>query len=152
MTTLAETRSLVIKRRFDAAPERLYAAWTDANLARRWLFTGPHSDARETEMDARVGGRWTVRDVRGGVEHVATGEFLELDPPHRVVLTFGMPQFSPEFCRLIIVIAAAGTGSVLTLTQAPIPAKEVAPAKTGWGKMLAGLARLLSKGEDVPHL
>jgi uncharacterized protein YndB with AHSA1/START domain len=139
----AATEVLRMTRRFAASPERVFAAWTDSALAARWLFTGPHSQRHTAELDVRVGGRWTITDRRGGVDYTATGEYLAVEPPHRLIFTFGMPQFSPELARVIVEIAADGEGAVMTLTQEDLRPEEVRPTEEGWSKMFAGLARLL---------
>ena len=51
--------SLTIKRRLNASPEKVYAAWTDPKKIIRWF--GPANIRPETmraEIDARAGGRY----------------------------------------------------------------------------------------------
>ena len=139
----AATEVLQITRRLAASPERVYAAWTDPALVSRWLFAGPHSQRHAADLDVRVGGRWTITDRRAGVDYTATGEYLEVEPPHRLVFSFGMPQFSPELARVIVEIAADGDGAVMTLTQEDLRPEEVRPTERGWSKMFEGLAQLL---------
>src|ERR1700741_2368381 len=103
-------RVLKMVRRFEASPERVYDAWTDPKFASLWLFTGPTSEAHTCEMDARPGGRWTITDPRGGPLYSGGGEFLETDRPRKVQLTFGMPQFSPEFDLITVTFEADGDG------------------------------------------
>jgi uncharacterized protein YndB with AHSA1/START domain len=65
-----------------ATPEELYAAWTEPSLMRKWM-------ARTVEADVRVGGRYRMEvDQPDGAVHVFTGEYLELDPPRQIVMTF----------------------------------------------------------------
>jgi len=102
MTEILET--LRITRRFDAAPERVFDAWLDPARAGRWLFTSPTSERHSTDLDVRVGGKWTIVDRRDGVDYTARGDYLEVDRPRRLVFSFGMPQFSPLSCRVIVEI------------------------------------------------
>jgi uncharacterized protein YndB with AHSA1/START domain len=97
--TVAEHRRLKMTRRFDAAPERMFDAWTDPSLAHGWLFTTPESESHGAETDLRVGGAWKIVDRRGGADYTATGQYLEIDRPRRLVFTFGMPQFPPRSTR-----------------------------------------------------
>src|SRR5579871_3922168 len=92
--------TLKIARRFEATPERLFDAWTDPQLVTRWLFTGPTSESHSAQLDVRVGGQWTITDRRDGVDYVALGEYRVVDRPQRLVFSFGMPQFSPEFAEV----------------------------------------------------
>lgn len=80
-------------RRFPVPPERVFAAWTDPELVALWLFRGPTSEAHETSLDVRIGGRWQISDTRAGTKYTALGEYLEIDPPHRLAFTFvGAPS------------------------------------------------------------
>jgi uncharacterized protein YndB with AHSA1/START domain len=136
--------TLTITRRFDASPERLFDAWTDPAFVARWLFTSPASTAHTATLDLRVGGAWTIADTRDGVVYTALGEYKVIERPQRVVFTFGMPQFSPEFAVITVEIAPDGDGAQMTLTQAPIPADAVEPLEAGWSEMFDALAGLLA--------
>lgn len=160
MEVLAYTTAKV-ERRFNVAPERVFDAWLNPALMTRWLFTGPESDptVRHVENDPRVGGKWLVRDRREGQDYEADGEYLEIDRPHRLVLTFRMPQFSPLSDRIIVEIVPHEGGCQLTLTQEitvphedDMTAEQVEAMRTeyaretvkGWAGMLEGLAQALT--------
>lgn len=140
MTTL---QTLRLTRRFAAAPERLFDAWTDPKLAAGWLFTTPDSEAHHVEIDLQVGGRWEIVDRRAGVDYRAIGEYLEIERPQRLVFTFGMPQFSDAFTTVVVEIAPDGDGAVMTLTQDGLAADAVAALEQGWGDMFDALADAL---------
>ncbi len=140
--TLLDT--LRMTRRFDASPERVFDAWTDPELVGRWLFTGPTSESHNAELDVRVGGKWKITDRRDGVDYVALGEYRVIDLPRRLVFTFGMPQFSPEYAEVAVELVADGDGCLMTLTQAPTPAEAVKPLEDGWSLMFDGLALVLA--------
>jgi uncharacterized protein YndB with AHSA1/START domain len=136
-------RVLVMTRRFEASPERVYEAWTDPKYASLWLFTGPTSDKHTCEMDPRPGGRWTITDTRGGVLYTATGEFLEADRPRKVSLTFAMPQFSPEHDLIIVTFEADGDGCIMRFRQEGIAQEAKGPSESGWTPMFRGLAEAI---------
>ena len=53
---LATKPSLTLKRRLDATPEKVFAAWTDPEKIVKWF--GPDSGpVHQAEADVRVGGR-----------------------------------------------------------------------------------------------
>ena len=80
--------SLRIERIIDASPERVFAAWTTREAMERWYKDGDGAVAQVTELDVRVGGRYRVEfGPPGEAPYVEVGEFLELDPPHRLVMT-----------------------------------------------------------------
>jgi uncharacterized protein YndB with AHSA1/START domain len=139
-----DTKSkLSIRRRFEAAPERLFDAWTDPRLAAGWLFTTQASERHDTTLDVRVGGKWEIVDRRGGVDYRAIGEYLELERSRRVVFSFGMPQFSPAFNRVTVEIMADGDGAVMTLTQEGLPPEHIPATEKGWAEMFEALAHSL---------
>jgi uncharacterized protein YndB with AHSA1/START domain len=87
--------TVCITRDFDAPPEKVFRAWVDPELVKRWL--GPKSVTPELEVwDARTGGSYRYTVSRNG-ELVASfyGSFHEVRPGSRLVQTFtweGMPD------------------------------------------------------------
>ncbi|EHY87787.1 SRPBCC family protein [Saccharomonospora azurea] len=85
---VADLPSIRIVRDFDAPPERVFRAWTDPDLAARWL--GPKDLRMHIETwDARTGGGYHYTMWRGE-EQVAEfyGSFHEVRVPSRLVQTF----------------------------------------------------------------
>lgn len=87
--------TVVVVREFDAPPDRLFRAWTDADLFARWV--GPHRVTTTTPLwDARTGGAYRFANHADG-EQIASfyGSFHEVRPNERIVWTFtweGMPD------------------------------------------------------------
>jgi len=83
----APVGDLVITRVFDAPPSLVYAAWTEPQHLARWSgpagFTTPHAT-----QDVRPGGRYRacLRSPQGE-DHWLQGEYKELVPPSRLVMT-----------------------------------------------------------------
>ncbi|WP_197318963.1 SRPBCC family protein [Saccharomonospora sp. NB11] len=92
---LADRPAVRIVRDFAATPDLVFRAWTDHDLAARWL--GPKDlDMRIHTWDARTGGSYHYTMWRGA-EQVAEfyGSFHEVRTPSRLVQTFtylGMPD------------------------------------------------------------
>jgi uncharacterized protein YndB with AHSA1/START domain len=133
-----------VSRRFHYPPERVFDAWIDPKIACHWLFTSPMSETHDTKLDPRIGGKWTIIDRRGGIDYTAIGEYLEIERPHRLVFSFSMPQFSPEFGRVIVEIVPEGEGCILTLTQESVPETDEAGIVEGWNLMFKGLTAVLT--------
>src|SRR5262249_40040729 len=66
------TRSVRATRRFGASPERVFAAWLDPTLVRRWLFATATRPLDKFEIDARIGGRLRIVDNARGVDYRGT--------------------------------------------------------------------------------
>ena len=69
-------------------PERVFRAVTSDELPRWW---GSEDLYRTTQWtgDVRVGGKWRTEGIgRDGKPFSVHGEFLEVDPPHKLVQTW----------------------------------------------------------------
>ena len=65
-TQTATKPSLTIKRRLNAPPAKVFAAWTDPEKVKGWMGPG-EIKALHAECDLRVGGRyrWVMRAPSG---------------------------------------------------------------------------------------
>ena len=132
--------ALVVTHRYSAAPERVFDAFLDVDVAPRFLFATSNGQMIEASSDPRVGGRFVYVERRpgmGDVRHV--GEFLEIDRPRRLVFSFGVPQFDPRMTTVEIDIRPDGQGCELTLTQHGVPPEWAEGSTDGWRRILAGL-------------
>ena len=118
MDAAVDDRTLRLVRLFDAAPERLFDAWTDPRLAHAWLFTTPGSERHSTEIDLRVGGAWRfVMTKTDGAKMIMCGEFREIVVPERIVQTerFEQPWYPGEGLNTTSFVEAHGK-TTLTVT------------------------------------
>ena len=120
LTLDGETR-VIVTRRFNAAPARLWAAHTDAALMQRWL-TGPDGWVMTAcHCDARPGGTmrcdWALEDGGPGAFHL-TAEFLEVEPIRRMVHVERMflPEPTPDN-HVETRFEADGSGTMLTVVM-----------------------------------
>ena len=136
--TAEPTRRLVMTRRFNASPERVFDAWVKPEIAGKWLFHGGPDAERATHiLPARVDAQWTVLSTRAGVTYKAHGFYLEVDRPRRLVFTFGMPEMEAHtYDRVIVEFADDGAGGcIMTFTQEGLSEEQKAPLEHGWGLM-----------------
>lgn len=79
---------LIIEREFNAPRAAVFKAWTDAAALALW-FCPEGCDAPFQRFDPRVGGSYRVclRGKESGTEWWMQGEFLEIVPPERIVMT-----------------------------------------------------------------
>jgi uncharacterized protein YndB with AHSA1/START domain len=143
----AETRVVRVTRTFAASAERVFDAWLDPAMAKRFLFVTNNREIVVTEIDPRVGGGFRIvrRDDRD-VEHV--GRYLEIDRPRKLVFTFAVPAFSPAETVVTIDIVPAAQGCELTLTHEHVLPEWADSTAQGWGMILVGLERVL--GSTAP--
>jgi uncharacterized protein YndB with AHSA1/START domain len=106
--------SLTIKRRFKAAPAKVFAAWTEPEKMSRWL--GPPDVIKvETGTDLRVGGRYFIRMILANDEHNASGVYREIVPNEKLVFTWAFKSTPERESLVTVTIKPDGDGSIMTL-------------------------------------
>lgn len=147
MSTAAAVKpSLTIKRRFKAAPEKVFSAWTDPEKMKRWMGPG-QVFAKHTESDLRVGGRYRIiMQAPSGEEFDTGGVFREVIVNERLVYTWGH-TLKPEQATLITVtFKRDGDGTLLTLTHEQFPDDAMRDShQGGWNGALDKLAAFVEK-------
>ncbi|MEJ2086280.1 MAG: SRPBCC family protein, partial [Acidobacteriota bacterium] len=126
-----------------ASAECVFDAWLDPEKAGRFLFATADGEMVRVEIDARVGGRYSIVDRRDGqdVEHV--GEYLEIERPRRLVFTLQVPFYSEEVDRVTVQIEPTDGGCDLTLIHETAP-RWADAAVEGWSGILDSLNKALS--------
>lgn len=124
----AENKILKIVRNFSATPEAVFDVFTKPEAMRVWW-----TDQTTFDIDLRVGGRWTIVRKEGDTTYTATGEYMEVERPHRLKYTYAMPQFSPNSDVISIEIESDGKGgSIMTyIHEGTDIAEELASVKAG---------------------
>lgn len=81
---------LRLTRRFRAPRERVFDAWTDPELLRRWWAALAGWKTSLAEVDLRPGGRYrlSMRDPSSGAEHTVVGEYVDVRRPDRLAYTW----------------------------------------------------------------
>lgn len=108
---------IIVTREFAVTPELVYRAHTEPALIQKWLL-GPEGWTMPVCInEARAGGKiryeWT--DGKGGGFHL-TGEYLELQPPKRIVHVERMhlPDPTPDN-RVETTFEPHGKGTLMTM-------------------------------------
>jgi uncharacterized protein YndB with AHSA1/START domain len=144
-------RSVTLVRQVAARPSIVFEAMTTAEGVAAWW--GPDDvPIVGAEMDARIGGTYRVHfRTLDGREHEACGEFLEVVPPRRIVMSWtwafgGEPEEQGRTSRIEIDLAPIADGTELTFTHTGLSneASEKSHA-WGWTGALVKLVRHLEK-------
>jgi uncharacterized protein YndB with AHSA1/START domain len=109
--------SLTLKRLIAAPPEKVYAAWTEAEMLMRW-FGPAGAEMISAEADARVGGRYhIVFRTPDGEEHDVSGTYRVVVPNERLTFTW-MWRTLPDRESLVTITLKPDRGAtLLTLTH-----------------------------------
>ena len=131
-----------------ATPETVWQFLVDPERATLWM-------GQVATFDPRPGGVYKVDVIPG---HTASGEFVELDPPHRLVQTWGWepgnegPRSVPPGSSTIeIELASDGDGTLLRFTHRDLPdSAAVTSHAHGWDHYLERLAIAAAGGDPGP--
>ena len=148
MTEVTSPTELRLERTFDAPRERVFDAWTNPEVLRRWWAAAPDWETPAAEVDLRAGGRYrlTMRDPEAGAEHTVGGEYVEVRRPDRLTYTWawepepGGPDMGPP-SRVTVDFVADGGGTRVELTHSGLVTEQSrAQHEHGWNACLDNLA------------
>lgn len=126
-----------------APPERVFRALASKEVVDWWVRPGVFNTTEWTG-DVRVGGRWRATGVVQGQPYALEGEFLEIDPPRRLVYTWhrvGTPG-TPTTVTCLVERLARGTR--VTLRHSGFTSREAnASVCVGWETSFERLAEIL---------
>jgi uncharacterized protein YndB with AHSA1/START domain len=123
-----------------ARPEVVFPFFTDPEKMARWMGI-------DLKLDPVPGGVLRV-DVNGG--DVAVGKFVEVDPPSRVVFTWGWegsPDLPPGSTTVEVRLTADDDGTLLSLRHHGLPPSRAKSHSEGWRHYL-GRLQLAGAGSD----
>lgn len=129
---------------FDQPVERVFDAWLDTRIARKFLFATPAGKMIHAEIDAREGGDFLLIDRRDGVDIHHVGTFVEIDRPHRLEFDFTVPYYSTETTRVGLSLVRLERGCELILTQEDVSSELGPQTEEGWKMILDALETQLS--------
>jgi uncharacterized protein YndB with AHSA1/START domain len=130
----------------EASPEVVFEFFVDAEKITRWL-------AAEATLDPRPGGACkqvhvAECDGRTGMFHL-DGEFVEVEPPNRVVFTWGFTEpevgVPPGSSTVEVTLEARDGGTHVRLTHRGLPPSELGNHAGGWTAMLERLAEVATE-------
>ncbi len=108
--------SLTLKRRLNAPPAKVYAAWTNPQKMTRWF--GP-ANARigsvQADIDARIGGRFRISFSADDEYYEAGGVYREVVPNQRLVFSWAWHSTPERESQVTISLKPDGDGTLLTL-------------------------------------
>ncbi len=134
-----------VTRRYPATRERVFEAIVSPEAIVHWF--APNDEMKvEAEVDASIGGRYTVKmHHMFGNTYTAVGVFQSIEAPERVVFTWSWleePMNEIGESRVTIELAEIDGGTQLTLTHDGFPVQDAADRhKEGWNGCLWRLER-----------
>lgn len=136
---------LEIRRVIEADVSELWAAWTQPELLAAWFAPGP-MQAEVLALDVRVGGRYRIRMSGGesGEAHIVGGEFIEVVPEQRLVMSWGWEDGETQNTRVSVRFHRRAEGAEIVIVHEGLPSEA---AREAHGKGWAGcLDKLEQRG------
>lgn len=131
---------LTLHRVIDAPVERVYAAWTDPDVLRRWLAPG-HAEVTRASTNVVVGGTILI-EMRGvdGRMWLTRGVYREVVPYRRLVHTWRWEGSDVESLVTVEFEPESADSTRLTLTHSQFAQEEARNEhEHGWVRCLAKL-------------
>jgi uncharacterized protein YndB with AHSA1/START domain len=149
---MTDDTTLRIERVIDALPAAVFRTWTTREAMEQWYAEGG-SPARVVELDLRVGGTYRVEFGPSGKEpYVESGTYLEIDPPHRLVVSETLtnagegPDFGWSDTRVTVEFRAEDQKTRLILVHEGFPSSEHRDgAGGGWPGFIDRVAQLVER-------
>jgi uncharacterized protein YndB with AHSA1/START domain len=129
-----------------ASPETVWQLLTDAQEAVKWM-------GLSAEFDLRPGGMYRVEVIPG---NTARGEFVEIDPPRRLVYTWGWEAggrspVPPGSSTIEFDLMSEGDGTLVRFRHSGLPGSDAAASHGhGWDHYLERLATRAAGGDPGP--
>jgi uncharacterized protein YndB with AHSA1/START domain len=141
--TLVEPATLHLQRRLSAPVERVWAYLTDSDLRRQWLAAGimdlaPGTGFEFVWRNDALSETPSQRPEGFPEEHRMQCRILEVDPPHRLVITWGAQS------EVTFTLEQQGSGTLLTLLHRRAPDRAtLLNVSAGWHAHLDALSARL---------
>jgi uncharacterized protein YndB with AHSA1/START domain len=145
---------VVLRRRIDAPPSKVYAACTRAELLGRWFGPKGFFDC-QVAADARVGGRFALRMLGPRGFYGAEGVYREVVPGARIVMTWRCVEApageAPDPFESLVTfdLRPDGEGTLLTLIHEGLADEATAEsAAASWRHELDKLTTLVGRDKE----
>ena len=137
-------RAVEVSVHIAASPETVFAYFTDPSRYIQWM-------GRDATLEPVPGGAYRIL-MRDGIE--AAGKFIEVDPPHRLVFTWGWTHdhaVAPGSTRVVVTLQADSGGTRVLLRHYDLPDDgQREHHRKGWDLYLNRLDLRILGGDPGP--
>jgi uncharacterized protein YndB with AHSA1/START domain len=150
----ADRTGVEVRRRFIAAPEKVFAAFAEARLVGRWLSPSPEITLTLLQFDFRLGGSYRFAyHLPGGETVVVGGAYRTIEPPSKIVFSWVIEppdEHAGIESEVTVTIMPDGGGAELIIRHEKLTRIDaVARHAEGWRGALDQLTALLETPEPL---
>ena len=134
---------IVQEVQIEVSPETIFEFFTDPQKMLRW-------QGMEANIDPKPGGTYHVKMK---ATHTAIGEYVAVEPPRRVVFTWGWESdenIPPGSSTVEITLEKKGGSTLVRLTHSDLPEPARQPHADGWAHYLERLVVVGAGGDPGP--
>lgn len=125
----------------ECSPKTLFSFFIHPDKMVRWI-------GQQVLLEPRIGGKYRI-DING--ENIALGEYKEITPYEKVVLTWGwegLEIMPPGSSTVEFLLSPLDSGTLLTLNHFNIPIEKMTSNDQGWAHYMTRLQRL-AEGQNI---
>ncbi len=142
MPSTGTTAVVEMETRVEASPEAIFGFFTEPDKMIQWM-------GRKAQLDPKPGGLFHC-DVNG--RSIASGSFLEVDPPRRVVFSFGWERgesvVEPGSSTVEVTLEPDGDATTVRLVHRDLPNEDSASShREGWRHYIDRLCIVAAGGD-----
>lgn len=137
MTAEIRNHAIIATEHIKAPPEVVFPYLTDPALIVAWI-------GDRAELDPQPGGLFALH--MGGI--TARGAYLTVDPPYRVVFSWGVEgndALPPGGSTVEVVLTPDGDDTMVVLTHRGLPSSHIDDHRAGWDQQLGRLPAAASR-------
>ena len=150
LATTPDGDTISIEVRIAAPAEQVFQALTDPKqLMQWWGQKGLYHHTKWT-ADVRPGGKWRSEGVgdQDGAPYNVSGEYLEVDPPHRISYTWKASWSGSLKTAVRFDLDSVGDGTIVRLQHSGFAAAPAAARDhyQGWLRVVSWMQAFVEKG------
>ena len=151
----ADKTAVEVRRRFSAAPEKVFAAFAEPHLVGQWLSPSPEITLTLLRFEFRVGGVYRFAyHLPGGETVIVGGAYRSIEPPSQIVFSWIIEppdEHAGIESEVTVMITPDGSGAELLIRHEKLMrADAVGRHAEGWRGALDRLTALL-EAQGLPH-